>query len=83
MVADSLTVVLPELVAHLAQGRIPGQWDLAVSLVENFGLVPQHVYPESWNSSNSNTSILSRHVGKEELHLARFELLVDNIQHLL
>ncbi|GAA5883621.1 hypothetical protein JCM3774_001850 [Rhodotorula dairenensis] len=30
-----------------------GQWDLAVSLVENFGLVPQHVYPESWNSSNS------------------------------
>lgn len=31
-----------------------GQWDLAVSLVENFGLVPQHVYPESWNSSNSN-----------------------------
>ncbi|GAA5840448.1 hypothetical protein JCM11251_006563 [Rhodosporidiobolus azoricus] len=30
-----------------------GQWDLAVSLVENYGLVPQTVFPESWNSSNS------------------------------
>ncbi|GAA5904891.1 C1 family peptidase [Sporobolomyces salmoneus] len=30
-----------------------GQWDLAVSLVEAFGLVPQTVYPESWNSSHS------------------------------
>ncbi|GAA5988678.1 hypothetical protein JCM11641_006501 [Rhodosporidiobolus odoratus] len=30
-----------------------GQWDLAVSLVENFGLCPQTVFPESWNSSNS------------------------------
>ncbi|GAA6003281.1 hypothetical protein JCM10207_001841 [Rhodosporidiobolus poonsookiae] len=32
-----------------------GQWDLAVSLVESFGLVPQVVYPESWNSSHSAT----------------------------
>lgn len=30
-----------------------GQWDLAVGLVEEFGLVPQTVYPESFNSSNS------------------------------
>ncbi|GAA5905653.1 hypothetical protein JCM6882_008738 [Rhodosporidiobolus microsporus] len=30
-----------------------GQWDLAVSLVENYGLCPQTVFPESWNSSNS------------------------------
>ncbi|GAA6061593.1 hypothetical protein JCM10212_000901 [Sporobolomyces blumeae] len=29
-----------------------GQWSLAVSLVETFGLVPQTVYPESFNSSN-------------------------------
>ncbi|GAA5922344.1 hypothetical protein JCM3775_005698 [Rhodotorula graminis] len=30
-----------------------GQWDLAVALVEEYGLVPQTVYPESFNSSNS------------------------------
>ncbi|GAA5865875.1 hypothetical protein JCM8547_005743 [Rhodosporidiobolus lusitaniae] len=30
-----------------------GQYDMAVALVENYGLVPQSVYPESWNSSNS------------------------------
>lgn len=32
-----------------------GDWDLAVALVEEYGLVPQSVYPESWNSSNSET----------------------------
>ncbi|GAA5876731.1 hypothetical protein JCM16303_006266 [Sporobolomyces ruberrimus] len=28
-----------------------GQWDMIVGLVETFGLVPQAVYPESFNSS--------------------------------
>ncbi|GAA5847860.1 hypothetical protein JCM3766R1_001211 [Sporobolomyces carnicolor] len=28
-----------------------GQWDMLVGLVETFGLVPQSVYPESFNSS--------------------------------
>ncbi|GAA5836839.1 hypothetical protein JCM5353_000466 [Sporobolomyces roseus] len=39
----------------LAQGPAQdgGQWDLAVALVESFGLVPQTVYPESFNSSHS------------------------------
>ncbi|KAI5474493.1 hypothetical protein MNV49_003216 [Pseudohyphozyma bogoriensis] len=31
-----------------------GQWDMAVNLVETFGLVPQTVYPESFNSSNTS-----------------------------
>ncbi|KAK4056955.1 bleomycin hydrolase [Microbotryomycetes sp. JL221] len=31
-----------------------GQWDMEVNLVQHFGLVPQHVFPESWNSSNSS-----------------------------
>ncbi|KAL8292863.1 hypothetical protein RQP46_000557 [Phenoliferia psychrophenolica] len=31
-----------------------GQWDMAVNLVETFGLVPQSVFPESFNSSNSS-----------------------------
>ncbi|GAA5899002.1 hypothetical protein JCM5296_006983 [Sporobolomyces johnsonii] len=40
----------------LAQGPAQdgGQWDLAVALVETYGLVPQTVYPESFNSSNSD-----------------------------
>ncbi|BGO99973.1 bleomycin hydrolase [Rhodotorula toruloides] len=31
-----------------------GQWDMAVALVLEFGLVPQTVYPESWNTSHSD-----------------------------
>ncbi|GAA6062670.1 hypothetical protein JCM10212_000570 [Sporobolomyces blumeae] len=30
-----------------------GQWDMAQALVSTFGLVPQSVYPESFNSSNT------------------------------
>ncbi|GAA6042230.1 hypothetical protein JCM8097_005107 [Rhodosporidiobolus ruineniae] len=47
---DSRTVAFLMSSAPAQDG---GQWDLAVSLVENFGLVPQVVYPESWSSSNS------------------------------
>ncbi|BGO89288.1 bleomycin hydrolase [Rhodotorula toruloides] len=31
-----------------------GQWDMAVALVLEYGLVPQTVYPESWNTSHSD-----------------------------
>lgn len=30
-----------------------GQWDMVVNLVENYGVVPQSVYPESTHSSLS------------------------------
>jgi bleomycin hydrolase len=30
-----------------------GQWDMAAELVTRYGLVPQSIYPESYNSSNS------------------------------
>jgi hypothetical protein len=30
-----------------------GQWDMAVNLLEKYGLVPQSLYPDSWHSSNS------------------------------
>ncbi|GAA5978804.1 hypothetical protein JCM10908_004493 [Rhodotorula pacifica] len=51
-----------------------GQWDLAVSLVENFGLVPQHVFPESWNSSNSSAldTLLTSKLREMGLQLRRF-----------
>jgi bleomycin hydrolase len=30
-----------------------GQWDMAVNLLEKYGLCPQTLYPETWHSSNS------------------------------
>ncbi|KAL6715134.1 bleomycin hydrolase [Lecanora helva] len=32
-----------------------GQWDMAANLVEKYGLVPQHLYPDSHNAMNSST----------------------------
>ncbi|KAG5364828.1 Cysteine proteinase 1 [Yarrowia sp. E02] len=31
-----------------------GQWDMVVNLVEKYGLVPQDVFPDSWNAQNSS-----------------------------
>ncbi|KAJ7287639.1 peptidase C1B, bleomycin hydrolase [Mycena rebaudengoi] len=43
------------LVNHLADDLISdgGQWDMVVNLIENYGVVPQVVYPESTHSSLS------------------------------
>ncbi|KAF9051026.1 peptidase C1B, bleomycin hydrolase [Hymenopellis radicata] len=43
------------LVSHLSGDLISdgGQWDMAVNLVETYGLVPQDVFPESTHSSLS------------------------------
>lgn len=30
-----------------------GQWDMVYNLVEKYGLVPQTLYPDSWNAMNS------------------------------
>ncbi|KAM0256720.1 hypothetical protein ACHAQJ_004786 [Trichoderma viride] len=32
-----------------------GQWDMVNNLVEKYGLVPQALYPDSWNAMNSST----------------------------
>ncbi|KAK3673087.1 bleomycin hydrolase [Recurvomyces mirabilis] len=32
-----------------------GQWDMIVNLVSKYGIVPQTVYPDSWNAMNSST----------------------------
>ncbi|KAF9501980.1 peptidase C1B, bleomycin hydrolase [Pleurotus eryngii] len=44
------------LVNHLSGDLISdgGQWDMVVNLLENYGLVPQTVYPESTHSSLSS-----------------------------
>ncbi|KHN94252.1 Peptidase C1B, bleomycin hydrolase [Metarhizium album ARSEF 1941] len=31
-----------------------GQWDMAYNLVDKYGLVPQTLYPDSWNAQNSS-----------------------------
>ncbi|RFU72958.1 bleomycin hydrolase [Trichoderma arundinaceum] len=31
-----------------------GQWDMVYNLVEKYGLVPQALYPDSWNAMNSS-----------------------------
>ncbi|KAI8632923.1 peptidase C1-like family protein [Xylariaceae sp. FL1651] len=32
-----------------------GQWDMVYNLVEKYGLVPQALYPDSWNAMSSRT----------------------------
>ncbi|KAK2608447.1 bleomycin hydrolase [Conoideocrella luteorostrata] len=31
-----------------------GQWDMVYNLVDKYGLVPQSLYPDSWNAKNSS-----------------------------
>lgn len=44
------------LVSHISSDLISdgGQWDMAVNLIENYGVVPQSVYTESTHSSSSS-----------------------------
>ncbi|KAF2726008.1 peptidase C1B, bleomycin hydrolase [Polychaeton citri CBS 116435] len=32
-----------------------GQWDMIINLVEKYGVIPQTLYPDSWNAQNSST----------------------------
>ena len=43
------------LVQTLLSGPVGdgGQWDMVANLVEKYGLVPQQMYPDSWNASSS------------------------------
>lgn len=45
------------LITHLAGDLISdgGQWDMVVNLLENYGVVPQSVYPESAHSSSTGS----------------------------
>ncbi|KAI1363355.1 peptidase C1-like family protein [Xylaria arbuscula] len=51
-----------------------GQWDMVYNLVEKYGLVPQVLYPDSWNAMSSST-INYVVVGK----LREFALVLRNI----
>jgi len=50
------TPIDDRLVNHLSDDLISdgGQWDMAVNLIEQYGIVPQTIYPESLHSSLSS-----------------------------
>jgi len=63
------------LMNHLSQDPTGdgGQWDMAVNLLENYGLVPQTLYPESTHSSLSGplNSLLKTKLREDALILRR------------
>ncbi|KAF8629210.1 hypothetical protein AX17_005795 [Amanita inopinata Kibby_2008] len=63
------------LIKHLSGDLISdgGQWDMVVNLMENYGLVPQSLYPESTHSSLSGplNSILKTKLRENALILRR------------
>ncbi|CAG8682173.1 4156_t:CDS:10, partial [Acaulospora colombiana] len=52
-----------------------GQWDMAVNLLERYGVVPQPIYPESYSSSNSGRMdrLLTTKVREHALRLRKLD----------
>ncbi len=50
-----------------------GQWDMLVSVIEKYGLLPKYAMPESYHSSNSGrmNSLLSRKLRRDGVELRR------------
>ncbi|KAI4208494.1 MAG: hypothetical protein LQ346_000004 [Caloplaca aetnensis] len=50
-----------------------GQWDMVANLVEKYGLVPQSLYPDSFNAQNSSTmsSLITTKLRENALELRR------------
>lgn len=48
-----------------------GQWDMVANLVEKYGLVPHHLYPDSFNAMNSNamSSLITTKLREDALEL--------------
>lgn len=55
-----------------------GQWDMIVNLVRKYGIVPQTLYPDSWNAQNSSVMdrILTTKLREDGL---RLRALKDNV----
>ncbi|KAH8119610.1 peptidase C1B, bleomycin hydrolase [Phellopilus nigrolimitatus] len=64
------------VVNHLSDDLISdgGQWDMAVNLLETYGVVPQPIYPESYSSSASGNlnKLLKLKLREHALVLRRF-----------
>ncbi|SPO06308.1 probable LAP3 - member of the GAL regulon [Cephalotrichum gorgonifer] len=50
-----------------------GQWDMVYNLVQKYGLVPQSLYPDSWNAKNTRVlnSVLHTKLREAALRLRR------------
>ena len=50
-----LDIMDSRLVSSLMVGPVGdgGQWDMIVNLVSKYGIVPQELYPDTWNAQNS------------------------------
>ncbi|PHH67834.1 hypothetical protein CDD80_480 [Ophiocordyceps camponoti-rufipedis] len=50
-----------------------GQWDMVHNLVDKYGLVPQSLYPDSWNAQSSGTlnAVLKNKLRESTLRLRR------------
>lgn len=63
------------LVQHMLREPLSdgGQWDMVYNLVEKYGLVPQALYPDSFNAQNSGTinSIIFSKLREDALILRR------------
>ncbi|KAJ4468199.1 peptidase C1B, bleomycin hydrolase [Lentinula aciculospora] len=56
MIENADLPVDDRVINHLSGDLISdgGQWDMAVNLIETYGVVPQSIYPESFHSSSSS-----------------------------
>ncbi|KAJ3733661.1 peptidase C1B, bleomycin hydrolase [Lentinula guzmanii] len=79
MIENADLPVDDRVINHLSGDLISdgGQWDMAVNLLETYGVVPQSVYPESFHSSSSSplNSLLKTKLREDALILRK--LTVD------
>ncbi|KAJ3995135.1 peptidase C1B, bleomycin hydrolase [Lentinula boryana] len=79
MIENADLPVDDRVINHLSGDLISdgGQWDMAVNLLETYGVVPQSVYPESFHSSSSSplNSLLKTRLREDALILRK--LTVD------
>lgn len=57
-----------------------GQWDMVANLVEKYGLVPQHLYPDSHNAMNSSTmaTLITTKLREDALELRQLATKSEN-----
>ncbi|KZF25143.1 bleomycin hydrolase [Xylona heveae TC161] len=57
-----------------------GQWDMVANLVEKYGLVPQTLYPDSYNARNSSAmdTLLTTKLREDALELRRLSSKIVN-----
>ena len=75
MIQDPNLPLDSRMMSHLSQDPTTdgGQWDMAVNILENYGLVPKILYPESFHSSLSGplNTLLKTKLREDALILRR------------